>query len=479
MKNLGRSILAFITGAVAAGLAAGAAVVGHHVAPAASLTASAPVSEPKDTISTLVCDGGISRTIQGGIDVEQVEENITGWAGALSGQEVIFTPEGTDGAHSFEGVLPAQVLGESALGVPQIIGTLEVEGGIVAGASTHSASAGDLHSVAVSPCQWPAHSMWLVGGSSELGSSLELKVTNPGPTQVSVSLSGYSSRGRLDLGSNAMIHLAPQSSQAILLDGLLAADSRIALHLFSKTAPFTASLQSSALEGARPAGVDVITASNIGTDLVIPGLVIDGDSDSRDGGLLPDSGTTAALRVVNPNTESAQITISVLTADGSAPLPGGTQVQIAPETVLDLSLDGLSAQSHAIRVESTADVSAAVSVARADEAGRDIAWLPAQEAIMQTGAAAFGPLPARLVLAGTAQARWQAFDESGVQLGENTINVDTLGTVDLPAHTAFVAVSSDAEVYGAIWIADHNGIASVPLTEDSSTSQVVRITVQN
>lgn len=482
----GIRILATLTGALVIGLAAGTAVAGYESEPAQPTSAPAPQAEDIELTSSLVCDGGIARTIQGGINVENVDEEIVGWAGAYGSPDVVFAPVGDlDGALTFDGALPPDVAGTSALGVPELSGTLEVTGGIAAGASMHSATAGDLRGVAVNPCQWPTNTLWLVGGSSEVGSSLELTVTNPGLTQVSVAASAFSSRGELDLGANSMLHLAPGSSRTVLLDGIIPEDPRIALQLFSGTGPFTASLQTSALDGVTPAGIDVVTSSDFGTNLVIPGLVIDpqsgpgGGTDTQEDGTLPDPATTAALRMVNPNEDAATVHISVLGADGTVPLPGGSDVVVAAGSVLDLTLDGLAPGTYAIQVESTVDVSAGLSVTRTDAAGKDVAWLAAREPITDGGAVAIGPLEARLVLVGSAEATWWAYNISGEQLTENSVHVNGVSAIDIPAEAAFVVVSADTELYGSVWIANEDGITSIPLTQDSSTSQAVSLTVAN
>ncbi len=478
-NKLGTHVLADLTGAIVVVLAAGTAVAGYDSTPGDPVLSAAPSATAVESASTLVCDGGIARTIQGGINIENVDEEITGWAGAFGTPEATFAPGGAGSSQTFDGALPASAAGKSSLGVPELTGTLEVAGGIVAGASTHSASAGDLRAVAVNPCQWPTNTAWLVGGSSEVGSSLQLTVTNPGLTQVSIAVSAFSSRGELDLGANSMLHLAPGTSQTVLLDGLLPADPRIALRLFSDTGPFTASLQTSALDGVTPAGVDVVTNSDVGTHLVIPGLVIDSQPGSGEDATLPDPATTSALRIANPNEDSATVQISVVGEDGTSPLPGGSDVAVAGGSVLDLTLDGLAPGAYAIEVESSADISAAVSATRTDDAGRDVAWLAAHEPIADAGAAAIGPLEARLVLIGSSQATWSAYDESGERVSERDVRVDGVTTIEIPIEARFVVVSADTELYGSVWISSDDGIAAVPLTQDSSTSQAVTLTVQN
>ncbi len=475
-----RQMSAALTGAIAFAIAAGTAMAGYDSTPNDPAFAPAPRTEAVQATSWLVCDGGFSRTIQGGINVEDVDEDITGWAGAYGSPDVTFVPQGEAAGSplTFDGALPSDALGSTTMGTPELAGTFDVAGGIVAGASTHSAVAGDMRGIATNPCQWPTNTVWLVGGSSEVGSSLELTVTNPGGTQVSVAANVFSSRGKLDLGANSMLHLAPGASETVLLDGLIAEDPRIALHLFSDTGPFTASLQTSSLDGVTPAGIDMITTSDFGTDLVIPGLVIDAEDGDGEGSL-PDPNTAALLRVVNPSEETATVEISVRSADGAEPLPGGSDVAVAAGSVLDLSLDGLAPGSFAIDVNADLDVSAGLSVIRTDEAGRDIAWLPAQRPITNGGSVAIGPRDARLIFVGTSDVTWTSYSESGEQLSKKDVTINGVATIDVPAQAAYVVVAAESEVYGSVWISDDNGITAVPFTQDFSTSQGVTLTVLN
>ena len=68
------------------------------------------------------------------------------------------------------------------------------------------------------------------------------------------------------------------------------------------------------------------------------------------------------------------------------------------------------------------------------------------------------------------EATWWAYNTSGEQLTENSVHVNGVSAIDIPAEAAFVVVSADTELYG-VWIANEDGITSIPLTQDSSTSQ--------
>lgn len=480
-RRVGTSVLAALTGAL---VSAGVAVAAHAglAEPEEPAVAQASLANAHTT-STFVCDAPISRTIQGGINAAEVDENITGWAGAFVLPGAVASPLGAGqdvSANSkvdvqFSGALPSTLLGASELGTPALASLIEASGGVVAGANTHSAAAGDMRGIAVSPCQWPRNTAWLVGGASQVGSSLALTVTNPGQTSISVTVSGYSSRGPLDLGANSVIHLVGGATERIVLDGLLPDDPRIALQLFSDTGPFAAWLQTLALDGVSPAGIDLITHANVASHLRIPGLVIARqDSESA----LPDPNQSAVVRIANPADEAATVNITVTNEDGTAPLPGGTDVVIAAESVLDLSLTGLAPGSYVADVESSHDVAAGIFSRRIDDAGADVAWIPAQFPITEAGVAV-GPYAGTLVLAGTGEATWRTYDAAGKELKDARVDVDGVATVEIAQEAAYVVVNTDSPMYGNVWIAGENGISAAPLVQDSATSQAVRLTVVN
>ncbi|VEI12901.1 DUF5719 family protein [Trueperella bialowiezensis] len=483
VNKLTKQLVAAVTGALALGLAAGAATAGYRADRQAPEFIAAPRAEVPHTDGAIVCTGGVIRAVQGGINVSDVDEAITGWAGAYSSHSAAAKPLGggsdTDGAPTsaeFTGVLPADALHTSDLGVPALTGAIHTGGTVVTGANTHSAAAGDLRGVSVNPCQWPANTVWLVGGASDVGSSLRVTIANPGKTPITVDMTALSSRGILDLGANSQVVLAPESTQSVVLDGLIPADPRIALRLASAGGAFSATMQTATLEGVTPAGIDTITQSEAGTKLVIPGLVINAAAGQEDS-TLPDPAYSATLRVVNPNDEPATVSVGVRGTGGTEPLTGGTDVVVAAQSVLDLSLDGIAPGAYAIDVTANRGVTAAVNVTRTDEAGKDVAWLAATEPVSGTGAAAFGPLPASLVLVGQ-QATWIAYDDAGNELTREQVTIDGTTVVQMPEQAAFVSVDAD-DVYASLWITTEHGIASVPLIQDMSASSSVRLTVGN
>ncbi len=452
----------------------------------------APVLTPDTATMALVCNGGVSRTIDAGVDVEELDENTAGWAGILASgrSERQWMPLPEERERSVAGpVLAPDLLGETELGHPQAFGVLRVtEAGDVtrvAGATTHRAEAGDVAGLANDACQWASSSMWIVGSSSELGVSNRLVVSNPGATTVTVMIDGYSSIGEMDLGANGVVNLSPRSSTEIILDGILPQDPRIALRLSTDSGRFSASLQTAALEGFTPAGLSFVSGSEFGRELTIPGLFIPA-APSGNGGVsrLAHPDVTGKVRIVNPSDDPRTVDIATVLGDEETPLPGGEGVTVAPQTVLDLSLDGLTPGTHGVIVRADGDVAAGVEVREGNaEDGWDTAWLSTQ-APMRQGGVAFGLSQGELGLMATdsANVTWTAYNDAIEEIDSETLAVAGTQSISLPDGTSYVWMESDDDVWAAVNLRapleNRTAVDWTPLTSGAAETQNLRIDVR-
>ena len=151
---------------------------------------------------------------------------------------------------------------------------------------------------------------------------------------------------------------------------------------------------------------------------------------------------------------------------------------MAPQSVLDLSLAGLAPGSYGVRVSARTDVAVGVSLTRSGDDGVDVAWLAGREPVTAGGIAA-GPHAGTLVLNGSGQARWTSYDVDGAQLDSQVLNVDEIASVENPAEAHYVTLEADQPMYGAALLHTDTGIAWLALTQDSTTSQAVRLTIAN
>ena len=231
---------------------------------------------------------------------------------------------------------------------------------------------GDLRGLVSASCQRPSAQQWLVGGSTELGSSARLVLQNPGLTAAAVTVRMWGASGPVELAGGE--YLVPAGSErVVLLEGLAAEQARVVVQTAAVGGLVTAYLQDSRLAGLVPAGVDdVVAGPPPATRQVVAGIALTGADGAED----------AVLRVVAPGEEGGAVSVTLLGADGPVALPGGSTT-LAPGTVLDVPLSGIAAGDYTAVVNSDVPVVAGAMVTRRSGGADDVAdraWVPATAA---------------------------------------------------------------------------------------------------
>ncbi|WP_124054144.1 DUF5719 family protein [Arcanobacterium ihumii] len=463
---------------------------------------------PEGGTQALACSDGLHRLVEGGTPIENVDQQISGWAGILyvpstpneTAPKLAWTPFNQRDIGFENGVIkPAHVPG-NALGTPTLDGSVLLERngegiGNLMGTSMHRAYAGDLRGLASNPCQWSDNSTWLVGSNGTVGTSNRLTVTNPGVHPIQVNIDAFTSVGKAELGANKYINIAPKSSKSLALDGIVPSDPRIALHLSADSGTFTASLQTSQLEGYKPKGVDFIKPGVSGRKVLVNGLHLPAGKNGPDPVIeaqvsnqseLVDPHYKASLRIANAENSIRTVSIKVMNHDGElSPLPGGENITIAPSAVLDLNLDGLKPGDYSVVVDADGEVSAGALVTSNTDSGEsDGEWLAARPAF-NNGGAAIGNMQGRLIITASADttATWTAFKEDGSKIESHDVSVHGIQGIDLPGGTAYVTLAAGDSVYASVAAQiDISGVAGIdwiPLTSNTFDSSSVRISTRN
>lgn len=300
---------------------------------------------------------------------------------------------------------------------------------LAVGIVTTTTTSGDLRGFTVAPCRPPVAHSWIVGGSGTLGSSAELRLTNPGATTVTATVRLYGSTGQLTLPSGGQVAVPAGQTSTMLLESAADTDPRLAVAVDTDGGTLVTSLASESLDGETPAGTDVLTsAGGPATDLVIPGVVLTSQETAAVVASSTDTTTTTesadsagaqtgsesagskdatsatantgsatvrdarergpVLRIVNPNETDATVAVTLLGEDGASPLPGASSLVIDPGAVFDVSLTGVPAGAYGLRLSSDIPIHAAARLVRVgneypQRSGtrmRDIAWIQAQDA---------------------------------------------------------------------------------------------------
>ncbi|WP_250448148.1 DUF5719 family protein, partial [Actinotalea sp. C106] len=232
-----------------------------------------------------------------------------------------------------------------------------------AGAVTATTIEGDLRGLAAAPCQRPATDVWLVGGSTALGSSSRLVLQNPGRTAATVQLDLWGPAGQAEVAGSPEYLVPPTSERVVLLEGVAAEQRRVVVHLTASGGLVTAYLQDSEVRGLVPAGVDHVSAGQApALRQVVPGIAVtDSELDGTD---------TAQLRLLAPGETGTSARVTFLGPDGVAELPGTDQVDLDAGEVLDLPLGGLPAGRYTAVVQADEPVVTGALVTRGESAGR-------------------------------------------------------------------------------------------------------------
>ncbi|WP_136313923.1 DUF5719 family protein [Actinomyces procaprae] len=342
-------------------------------------------------------------------------------AGASAGATAGATAEASAGAAAGPTAVSAELGGSTTMdSATGGILTVQASGGTPTGAVgvvTTVTAGGDLRGLTVAPCAAPTSVAWIVGGSAAIGSSSELRLTNPGITTVTATIHLYGSTGELTLPASGQVSVGAGETVGVLLETASALDDRLALSVEAEGGSLIPVLVTESLDGETPAGVDTLTAGAApATEQAIPGVVLvdaaaQGETEAESGAV---SSEGPAVRVVNPGAAPATVSISLIGADDEEELPGATAATVDPGAVFDFSLAGVSPGAYAVRVSADAPVGAAVRLVRSageypDRSGalaHDIAWVQAAVDAAEGAALALprgAGLETSLVLTNTAQ----------------------------------------------------------------------------
>lgn len=327
--------------------------------------------------------------------------------------------------------------------------------GIVA-AQTWLHTGDDDRGLAVTPCTLPASDLWLVGGGGGPSRTERLVLTNPGANAVSVGLEVLGAKGPASGADARSVSIAPRSRTVVSVDALAPDEPSPVVHVVATGGVVSGVLVDSWIDGATGRGTDDVTRSaSPATDLVVPGVEVDGD---------------ALVRLVNPGTAEALVQVRLLTSAGAAQVDALRAIRVPAGSTVDVPLRMVAKGLNGLRILSDRPVAAGAWVDRragtgADRMG-DFAWAPATSPLRGLGGlvvpdVAVPRLTRVLALAaGGAGATVKVTTMAGSTVATTTITLDPdssaavqLGRADRvwvtptagEAHAAVVVAGGDAE----------------------------------
>lgn len=233
--------------------------------------------------------------------------------------------------------------------------------GVLAGSQSQRVESPELTGLAVSECVKPGAESWLVGGSTVTGRTTLLSLNNPSKVNSTVKLTIYSETGLVDAVGTEGILVPPGGRRVLSLAGFAPGLASPVVHVESAGGQVSATLQQSIVRTLTPGGVDLVSTSTGPTAVtVIPGIVVDGQEAVNAASAIDGYGDlVGVLRVLVPGTEPAEVTVTALPEDGSAPAPSSV-FEVQGGIVTDFPLGGFADGTWTIKVSSDRPAVAAV-----------------------------------------------------------------------------------------------------------------------
>ena len=213
-------------------------------------------------------------------------------------------------------------------------------GATLAGAQSQVADAPDYTGFAAASCTEPSGSIWLVGGSTAVGRTTLLTLSNPSPVDATVALTILSASGPVSAPGMSGIVVKAGAQRAIPLAGFAPDVETPVVHVVSRGGQVVAALQQSIVRGLDAGGVDLIGQSvDPATHLVIPGVrVFDALGVNKALALSDWDDVVAAVRVAVPGSKPAKVQVSLVPED--AKIDGlSFEMDVSSGQVSELGLD--------------------------------------------------------------------------------------------------------------------------------------------
>lgn len=383
-----------IAGLVGIGVAA-ATIAASALLPLPTIRSTPPgeLVTPVPTAQQLVCPGAVLRlsddTGQGATTPSAIGSPTARFASSSGAVDTI-SLESSDAATGGTAAAPAVISTPPNPADP----TVRI---LLSGAQSQQVDAGDFVGLAAADCGVASGDTWLVGGSTTVGRTTLLTLSNPTEVSATVNLELFGEAGAiLAPGTSGII--VPAGGQRVLsLAGFQPGIESPVVHVTSTGGQVVAELQQSTVRGLAPGGLDIVGPSQPpSVENVIPGVLVTdlvAVQALRGGGPGYDDLRTT-LRFFAPGKGTVAVTVSVVPEDGQET---GTSFAIDVDAgrVMDVPIDELATGSYTVRVSSNAPLTAAARVSSAAGSANDFAWIPAAEQLLEGAqlTAAPGPSP--------------------------------------------------------------------------------------
>jgi hypothetical protein len=353
-------------------------------------------------------------------------------------------------------------------GAPQVLRVPAEDGAIkaplVAGSQSQTATGKTLSGLAVAACAEASGDAWLVGGSTDVGQTSLVLLSNPGTVLATVDLTVYGEAGVVNAPGSTGILVQPESQRIVSLAGLAPNLRSPVLHVTSRGGQVAATLQQSIVRGIATIGVDLLgPVAPAATSQIIAGVLVTAQGAAtvtQSGGLAYDIPT---VRVFVPGKDAATVQVRVAGEDGR-PIGSPLRVAIQPGVPTDVPLTGLAPGAYSLALTADHPIVAAALAFSVGTAGTDFAWFASSGSIADDFlvAVAPGPGPAlHLVNTADGDANYTVTPDTGTPV---TVTVPGGGSASLPlAASGRYLVSGGKSTVASVGYSDAGLLASFTL----------------
>ncbi len=355
---------------------------------------------------------------------------------------------------------------------------------LLSGAQSQRVDEGDFVGLAAAGCGAVSGDSWLAGGSTAVGRTTLVTLSNPTEVAASVDLELFGHNGAITAPGTSGI-VVPASGQRVLsLAGFAPDELAPVVHVTSTGGQVIAELQQSTVRGLQPGGIDIVGPTGAPSlDNVIPGLRVSGIvavQELQVGGPAFDD-LEAVLRLFAPGEGTVSTTISVIPEDGVG--SGSSFVfDIDAGRVVDVPIGDLEDGAYTVRVVSDTPTVAAVRVSSAapedaateTAAVTDFAWLTASPALSGRAQVTVAPGPDPTLHFANPSASPLTVTVAGTNGETVTVDLPAGASASIPAEesvtytlsgfdTLFAAVTLSGDGTIARYAVQPAGAGSVPI----------------
>ncbi|WP_104127505.1 DUF5719 family protein [Cryobacterium sp. Y57] len=365
---------------------------------------------------------------------------------------------------------------------PPLLLTVPVQNGatvppLVAGSQSQVAATDTIGGLAVAACAEAVSDSWIVGGSTDIGSTSLLLLSNPTPVLATVDVMVFGESGLVDAPGATGILVQPGEQRVISLAGLAPNLKSSVLQVSSRGGQVAASLEQSSIRGIEPGGVEIVgVTATPATDQIIAGVrvmaAVSAETVTTGEGFNAD---TPSIRVFVPGSKAATVQIGVTSADGTAE-GTSTQVNVEPGIATEIPLAPLAVGSFSVHLRSDEPIVAAARTATDSAGGKDFGWFSASAPLVGSFAVAVaaGPSPTlHLVNGGAADAVLTLTPDEGTPV-DLQIDAGASATVPVSGGATYV-VSGGVELWALVDYSGDGVLSSFALNPPGPLASSIRV----